>query len=252
METYDHVTDDLSSAVKREYWDAAFGLQAVDNLRPSRYVQELAAEHVEGERTYAEVADLTRNYYEQRGGDDDEREADVVAEAIYAILADEAFRFDVLTFKSYHRRLFEKLDSAVFHPGEFRTVNLTKKEPVLGGETVQYQDYGMIEDSLKYDFDEEAGVNYLEMSFDEKVERLATFTARIWQVHPFYEGNTRTAAVFLEKYLRSLGYQVDNELFKTRSREFRDALVLANYSNIPKGVQANVGKLVEFVKELLK
>lgn len=262
--TYDPVLDDERPEKKQAYWEVAFGLQAVDGLRPSEYVRGLADEHVRGEKTYREVAEETARYYQEikRGetGEGDtldktmrlgEKEADMVAEAIYGILADEAFRFDVPTFKSYHRRLFEGLDVRIYHPGEFRTVNLTKKEPILDGKSVQYQDYGMIEESLGYDFAEEKAQDYLKMDFAEKVERVATFTSRIWQVHPFYEGNTRTTAVFIEKYLMSMGYEVDNEVFYKRSREFRDALVLANYSNIPEGIRADDTKLEEFFREIL-
>ena len=251
METYDKVTDNLEPEKKRGYWDAAFGLQAVDGLEPSRYLKSLAAEHVEGKKSYYRVSEEIRNYYAKAPARSDEHEADLVSDAIYAILADEAFSFDVLTFKSYHRRLFEKLDPEIFRPGEFRTVNITKKEPILGGDTVRYQDFGLLEESLKYDFDEEKSVNYLELADAEKIARLSRFTSRIWQVHPFLEGNTRTTAVFLEKYLVSLGFQVDNELFKEYSLYFRNALVRANYSNIPKGVAATDEFLVKFFENLL-
>ena len=254
--TYNPVLDDDGPEQKRAYWEVAFGLQDVDGLKPSRYVRELADEHIRGSKSYSQVVEATSQYYKEHSDSDKknntgEKEADTVAEAIYGILADAAFRFDIPTFKSYHKRLFEKLDKAIYHPGEFRTVNLTKKEPVLGGKSVQYQDYGMIEESLVYDFTEEQRQDYLKMSFEEKIERLATFCSRIWQVHPFYEGNTRTTAVFMEKYLMSMGYEVDNEVFYKRSREFRDALVLANYTNIPKGIKADDSKLKEFFREIL-
>lgn len=249
--TYDQVLDNESPEKKRAYWEIAFGLQAVDNLKPSEYVQNLADEHIRGERSYYEVTEATEQYYEHHHNRD-EQEADTVAEAIYGILADASFRFDVPTFKSYHRRLFEKLDAEIYHPGEFRTVNLTKKEPVLSGKSVQYQDYGMLEESLKYDFKEETAQNYLKMNFAEKVARITTFTSRIWQVHPFYEGNTRTTAVFIEKYLASMGYEVNNEVFYRHSREFRDALVLANYTDIPRGIQADDSKLKEFFTKILE
>ena len=252
MYTYDPVLDNDTPENKRRYWDVAFGLQAVDGLEPSHYVQKLADEHVTGAKSYAEVTELTRAYYENHSADPNEHEADVVAEAIYDILHDGAFRFDVSTLKSYHYRLFCGLDHAIYHPGDFRTVNLTKKEPVLGGKSVQYQDYGLIEESLKYDFGEQLEVNYLALTQEEKVASLANFTSHIWQVHPFYEGNTRTTAVFIEKYLISLGYEIDNEVFRYHSKAFRDALVLANYSNIPEGVQANPAKLIAFFAKILE
>ena len=250
--TYDPVLDNAPESDKRAYWEVAFGLQAVDNIKPSEYVQKLAEDHIRGEKTYYEVKEATSSYYENPHHNPSEREADEVSEAIYEILSDSAFRFDVPTLKSYHYRLFKNLDHNIFHPGEFRTVNLTKKEPVLNGETVQYQDYGLLEESLEYDFKEESKVDYLKLSDADKIKRLAEFASRIWQVHPFYEGNTRTTAVFIEKYLLSLGYQVDNEIFKDHSKEFRDALVLANYSNIPKGIQANPTKLNEFFRIMLE
>lgn len=250
--SYDPVLDNAPKPTKRAYWEVAFGLQAVDNLKPSKYIQNLAEEHINGTKSYAQVKDATVSYYENHTSNSNEREADEVSEAIYEILSDKAFRFDIPTLKSYHYRLFKNLDPSIFHPGEFRTINLTKKEPILNGETVQYQDYGMIEASLSYDFEEELAVDYLKLSNEDKITRIAHFTSRVWQIHPFYEGNTRTTAVFIEKYLLSLGYQVDNEIFKDHSREFRDALVLANYSNIPKGIQANPTKLNQFFRIMLE
>lgn len=249
--TYDPVLDNDTPENKQKCWEVAFGLQAVDNLTPSKYVQELASDHIKGSKSYAEVTALTNQYYETPTANPDEREADKVAEAIYDILHDQAFRFDIATLKSYHYRLFKNLDPKIFHPGEFRTVNLTKKEPIIDGKSVQYQDYGLIEESLKYDFTEEAKTDYLKLSQNEKITNVADFTSRIWQVHPFYEGNTRTTAVFIEKYLMSLGYEIDNEVFRDHSKEFRNALVLANYSNIPAGIQSNPTKLYDFFSQIL-
>ena len=251
METYDKVTDNLPPKTKKEYWDTAFGLQAVDNLKPSRYLEKLADEHIEGKKTYRQVTEEVKKYYEAGSVFEDEKEADIVSDAIYAILADEAFSFDLLTYKSYHWRLFEKLDHKIFRPGEFRDVNLTKKEPVLDGDTVQYQDYGLLQESLEYDFAGEKQTNYLGMSGSDKMEHLAAFISHIWQVHPFMEGNTRTTAVFVQKYLRSLGFSVDNELFRDNSLYFRNALVRANYTNIPKGVSATDEYLIKFLDNLL-
>ena len=251
METYDQVSDNISASKKREYWDTAFGLQEVDSIKPSDYLKALADEHVAGKKTYYEVSENLTSYYQSQPKVTNEHEADFVSEAIYSILADEAFSFNILTFKSYHRRLFEKLDPDVFRPGEFRTVNITKKEPILSGDTVQYQDYGLLDETLKYDFSEEANINYLELTNQAKIARLAEFTSHIWQVHPFLEGNTRTTAVFIEKYLRSLGFTIDNELFEKHSLYFRNALVRANYSNLPKNISATLEYLVRFFENLL-
>ena len=248
--TYDHVKDDLAPAKKQEYWETAFGLQAVDNLKPSRYLTDLAYQHIAGEKTYSEVATEVQAHYDQ-AADSPEKEADEVSARIYEILADESFRFTVATFQNYHARLFKNLDAAVFHPGEFRTVNLTKKEPILNGDTVQYQNYDMLEETLSYDFAEEAEQDYTKMTDAEKIARLATFTSRIWQVHPFYEGNTRTTAVFIEKYLKNLGFAVENGPFEKHAKYFRNALVRANYNNIPKNISATPEYLENFFENLL-
>ena len=41
---------------------------------------------------------------------------------------------------------------------------------------------------------------------DEIIQHLAVFVSRLWQIHIFSEGNTRTTAVFFIKSLRTLGF----------------------------------------------
>jgi len=251
MQTYDEVNDNINPELKREYWGVAFGLQAVDGLKPSNYLETLADEHVRGSKSYEEVAQAVNRYYQDNEQHSSSKEADIVSKAIYSILADESFSFNIVTLKGYHRRLFEELDHNIFHPGEFRTVNITKKELILNGDTVQYQDYGLLEESLQYDFNEENSIDYLKLDEAAKIKRIATFTSRIWQVHPFREGNTRTTAIFIEKYLQSLGVNVDNELFEKHSTYFRNALVRANYNNLPLGITATNEFLIRFFENLL-
>ncbi|WP_261813036.1 Fic family protein [Paraclostridium bifermentans] len=83
------------------------------------------------------------------------------------------------------------------------------------------------------------------------MSRLARFTSSIWQVHPFCEGNTRTTAVFIIKYLRSLGYNVNNDLFKKHSLYFRNALVLSNYSDVNRNIRPDFKYLESFFEKLL-
>ena len=129
--------------------------------------------------------------------------------------------------------------------------NITKDEPILNGDTVNYQSYDMIEETLKYDFNEEAAQNYLEFTEEQLINRICEFTSRIWQVHPFQEGNTRTTAIFIQKYLNSIGFKVNNELFKNNSQYFRNALVRANYTNYSKGISADNKFLKMFFENLL-
>ena len=252
--TYKIVIDENCIKIKQLYWDIAFGLQEVDGLKPSKYMIELSNEHINGLKSYNQVQEAITSYYSKNSDnhyDDDEEEADVVSTAIYEILSDKSFRFDYLTYKNYHKKLFQNLDNEVYHAGEFRIYNFTKDEPVLEGDTVDYQTWDLIEESLKYDFDEEKSINYLEFDEEQFVERITEFTSRIWQIHPFCEGNTRTTAVFIQKYLISMGFDINNDLFKDKSLYFRNALVRANYINYAKGVKADNKYLKMFFGKLL-
>ena len=252
--TYNKVEDEKSPKIKQLYWDIAFGLQDVDGLKPSKYMIELSKEHINGQKTYHEVKEEITSYYKinsDNHADDDEEEADEVSIAIYQILNNKSFRFDYLTLKNYHQRLFCNLNKEKYNPGVFRLYNITKNEPILNGDTVNYQSYDMIEETLKYDFNEEAAQNYLEFTEEQLINRICEFTSRIWQVHPFQEGNTRTTAIFIQKYLNSIGFKVNNELFKDNSKYFRNALVRANYTNYSKGISADNKFLKMFFENLL-
>ncbi len=252
--TYDKVEEEQNPKVKQLYWNIAFGLQDVDGLKPSKYMKNLSEEHIQGKKTYQEVKQEITSYYSKNKDnyeDDDEEEADEVATAIYEILSDKSFRFDLLTYKNYHKRLFINLDRKKYNPGVFRTYNFTKDEPILDGGTVQYQSFDLIEETLKYDFNEEKEIDYTKFNQDELINRISEFTSRIWQVHPFQEGNTRTTAVFIQKYLISMGFNINNELFKENALYFRNALVRANYTNYNKGVKETNKYLIMFFENLL-
>lgn len=252
--TYNKVEDEKSPKIKQLYWDIAFGLQDVDGLKPSKYMIELSKEHINGQKTYHEVKEEITSYYKinsDNHADDDEEEADEVSIAIYQILNNKSFRFDYLTLKNYHQRLFCNLDREKYNPGNFRLYNMTKKEPILNGDTVNYQSYDMILASLKYDLEEEKEQDYLNFNDEQLINRICEFTSRIWQIHPFQEGNTRTTALFIQKYLLSMGFKVNNELFKDNSKYFRNALVRANYTNYQKGVKADEKYLIKFFENLL-
>lgn len=252
--TYDKVLDEKDPKVKQLYWNIAFGLQKVDGLKPSKYMIELSEEHINGKKTYKQVQEEISLYYKKNQDnheDDDEEEADEVATAIYEILNNKAFRFDYLTYKNYHQRLFTNLNKEKYNPGVFRLYDMTKDEAILDGDTVNYQSWNLIEESLKYDFNEEKEQDYINFNEEQLIDRICEFTSRIWQVHPFQEGNTRTTAVFVQKYLVSMGFNINNEIFKDNALYFRNALVRANYTNYAKGVKADKKYLIMFFENLL-
>lgn len=232
-------------------WATAIGLQDVDGLKPSQYLINTAKRHIEGDISQEEARRLVDEYYESKEGHDlpaDVQEADKVSARMIAVINSPTFNFSVAYYLGLHRQMF---DGVFKFAGEIRSVELTKREWVLNGDSVQYTPSCMIKDTLEYEFDRERKFKYKGLSEDAFVEHFASFISGIWQIHPFREGNTRTAALFAIKYLRSRRYSVTNDLFAVKSYYFRNALVRANYENDRLGVEKTQIPLEEFFKVLL-
>ena len=235
-----------------ENWKTAIGLQAVDGLQPSAYLIDVAKRNIEGEITLDETRKLIDSYYQSKTvrtpKDEDEEEADKVSANIAKILASKTFAFNTNGYVSLHRRIFE----GVFkHAGEIRQYDISKKEWVLEGDSVNYLNWEDLRRALDWDIEQEKNFQYKGLSDDEKIEHIAKFVSGIWQIHAFREGNTRTTAIFTIQYLRSLGYKVNNEMFAKHSWYFRNALVRANYRNINKDIEYSPIYLVRFFRNLL-
>ena len=235
-----------------ENWKTAIGLQAVDGLQPSAYLIDVAKRNIEGEITLDETRKLIDSYYQSKTvrtpKDEDEEEADKVSANIAKILASKTFAFNTNGYVSLHRRIFE----GVFkHAGEIRQYDISKKEWVLEGDSVNYLNWEDLRRALDWDIEQEKNFQYKGLSDDEKIEHIAKFVSGIWQIYAFREGNSRTTAIFTIQYLRSLGYEVNNEMFAKHSWYFRNALVRANYRNIQKGIDYSPIYLVRFFRNLL-
>ena len=235
-----------------ENWKTAIGLQAVDGLQPSAYLIDVAKRNIEGEITLDETRKLIDSYYQSKTvrtpKDKDEEEADKVSANIAKILASKTFAFNTNGYVSLHRRIFE----GVFkHAGEIRQYDISKKEWVLEGDSVNYLNWEDLRRALDWDIEQEKNFSYKGLTDDKKIEHIAKFVSGIWQIHAFREGNTRTTAIFTIQYLRSLGYKVNNEMFAKHSWYFRNALVRANYRNINKDIEYSPIYLVRFFRNLL-
>lgn len=233
-------------------WQTAIGLQAVDGLTTSEYLLETAKENIEGKITIKEANARISNYYEERSDrhaiETGTKEADIVAGRITDLLAEKAFSFTPAAWMSIHRYLFKDV---FMHAGKIRTYNIYKNEWVLNGKSVFYASYDSIPMTMEYDFKTEAAFSYKNLSRDAINRHLAQFTCDIWQIHPFGEGNTRSTAVFLIKYLSSLGYSINQECFAKKSWYFRNALVRANYNDLPNDIHATTLYLESFFENLL-
>lgn len=235
-----------------ENWKTAIGLQAVDGLQPSAYLIDVAKRNIEGEITLDETRKLIDSYYQSKTvrtpKDEDEEEADKVSANIAKILASKTFAFNTNGYVSLHRRIFE----GVFkHAGEIRQYDISKKEWMLEGDSVNYLNWEDLRRALDWDIEQEKNFSYKGLTDDEKIEHITKFISGIWQIHAFREGNTRTTAIFTIQYLRSLGYEVNNEMFAKHSWYFRNALVRANYRNINKDIEYSPIYLVRFFRNLL-
>ena len=240
-------------SVKAAAWQTAIGLQDVDGLKPSSYLIDTAKRHIEGDVTIEEVKGLIDTYYKSRQGRlsfEEERteEADKVSARITELLQEETFSFTPAEYQRIHRKLFEGIFKFA---GKYRDYNFSKQEWVLNNASVLYNPYENLKETLDYDFAEERKFDYAAASTDEAIKHIGSFIAGIWQIHPFGEGNTRTTAVFLIKYLRSFGYTISNELFASHSWYFRNALVRANYFNREKGIVPTGKYLEAFLRNLI-
>ena len=237
---------------KAGYWQTAIGLQAVDGLKVSEYLQDTARRHIEGDITIDEARELVNQYYVTKTAhdthDEDTEEADRVSSNIVKVLSSPTFDFTTGGYQSVHRRVFE---GVMKHAGEFRTYDITKKEWVLEGDTVLYLNWEDLRRAIDSDLEQERAYTYKDKNPDEMITHLTRFVSGLWQIHAFAEGNTRTTAVFTIQYLRSLGFEVDNDQFAKHSWYFRNALVRANYRNVAKGIEYTPVYLERFFRNLL-
>ena len=232
-------------------WHTAIGLQAVDGLKPSKYLIDTAIKNIEGDISIDEAQELLNSYYEENPKVDTEdrtEEADKVAVRIAKLLSEKAFSFNPNEYISIHKKLFLGIYG---HAGKLRDYNITKKEWVLDGATVLYGSASELRATLDYDFAEEKKFSYKNLSIEEIIHHLAIFVSRLWQIHVFCEGNTRTTAVFFIKYIRTLGFDAINDIFAENAWYFRNALVRANYNDLKNGVHETTEYLELFLRNLL-
>ena len=239
-------------SINKVQWDMAIGLQEVDNLKPSNYLEKLVNENINGKKTVYQVEEELKKYYIEKNSDNEinmeEFECDLVSTKIVELLKENNFELSIDYLKYVNKYLFQDVYDFA---GNFRTVNFSKPELILNGDSVAYGDYKTINSSLEYDIALEQNKNYNEMNIVDVIKNITKFSSSIWQIHPFREGNTRTVALFIEKYLINLGYSVNNEMFRDKSVYFRNALVRSNYFNNDLNIKEDSDHLTRFYENLL-
>ena len=155
---------------KKEYWEAAIGLQKVDGLKPSDYLIGLAQKNIDGVLSYQQVEELLYTHYENESAEQRrqrQKEGDLVAGRIAQILDSPGYPLQVASLKAIHRYLFCDLYE---HAGEFRTCNIYKKEPILNGESVKYTNYDALIDTLEYDISQERAKTYAGLDMEQIIK----------------------------------------------------------------------------------
>ena len=231
-------------------WEMAIGLQQVDNLTPSEYMKNLVKLNIKNEISLDELENRLKKYYDDLNDsyNRDEYECDFVSLRIMQMIQNNMFFLTIDFYKYVHYFLFKDVYKFA---GKFREVNISKDEEILNGDTVVYCDYNRIGDYLIYDFSDKRQEDYKELNALDKIISISNFTSCIWQVHSFMEGNTRTTAIFMIKYLKELGYNINYSLFKENSKYFRNALVRSNYSNDKLNIKDDNSYLIKFYENLL-
>ena len=230
-------------------WKTAIGLQQVDGLEPSEYLIKTAEQSINGDISFDDAHQLITSYYKENNSQAERtEEADKVSVRIAQIISENSFVFSPIELLTIHKRLFEGIYS---HAGTIRDYNISKQEWVLDGDTVIYGNAYNLRETLDYDLSLEKNFDYTGLSTEETIKHLARFISNLWQIHIFGEGNTRTTAVFLIKYLSKLGFNVTNDIFADNSWYFRNALVRANYNNRANNITETTYYLELFLRNLL-
>ena len=183
------------------------------------------------------------------------READVVSVRIAEYLSD--YLDDYVDFSlssDYFRSIHKELFSSVLdhdYVGKVRIYNIQKSESVLNGNSVIYGIATELEDALEYDLNKEKEFSYEGLSVEQVIVHMAHFISRLWQIHVFAEGNTRTTAVFLVQYLKTMGYEINYKVYVSNSVYFRNALVRANYDDVKNEIYETTKYLEMFLSNLI-
>ena len=127
--------------------------------------------------------------------------------------------------KQIHQKLFGDLYEWA---GQNRTINMYKREPVLDGLSVRYSDYKSIDKELKaldYTF---KNVEWSKLGKQETIEAIVKLISKLWRIHCFREGNTRTVTTFLYLFMKQINLKVNVDFIGKHAKFFRNALVMAS------------------------
>ena len=126
---------------------------------------------------------------------------------------------------SIHRFLFGDIYEWA---GQYRLVNIEKREELLAGRSVWYSNDDDIQIDLDAAFKSIHSISWDELAKIEFVQKLARYFSKVWQVHPFREGNTRAVVMMLTLFVEAHGYYMDQELMAASAGYVRNSFVMAS------------------------
>ncbi|GKV64621.1 MULTISPECIES: Fic family protein [unclassified Sporosarcina] len=166
---------------------------------------------------------------------DEQQLIDVEAQLLIAGIVDISSISQKIDFHKYeslqiiHHFLFHELYSWA---GEFRSVNISKSEQVLNGLSVTYSDKDHIISDLKTVFSWSKSIQW-SYSNPSLVKDFSTFMIKLWRVHPYREGNTRTVSIFMKLFAEANRLDINAQLLSQHAGYLRNALVLATVEEAP-------------------
>lgn len=137
---------------------------------------------------------------------------------------------DIHSIKEIHQVLFEKVYSWA---GDYRTINIYKHEPLLNGLSVPYSPATNIKQDLISLNKLFLSQKWIGLNRKSVATQLTVLISKLWRIHPFREGNTRTVATFTHLLLNHLGITFNIEIISTHAKYFRNALVMASLDERP-------------------
>ena len=123
-----------SAAYAKQFqWDMAKGLQRVDNLKPSKYLEQISEKNILGELTLEEVEQSLKEYYttKEKNINHNELECDFVSMRIVELLNQDNFKLSVDYLKYIHKYLFQDVYEFA---GKFRKIDFSKHEKILNND----------------------------------------------------------------------------------------------------------------------
>ena len=133
----------------------------------------------------------------------------------------------------YHTVHFLKMHEFIFQDifewaGKPRTISIYKEEDVLGVQSIEYSDPFDIVKDLHHVLHDMRSKEWKKMSREQISCEFCDSLAKLWKIHPFREGNTRTTVTFCCQFADEMDFSINRKLLEDNARYVRTALVAYN------------------------